>query len=267
VAVVAAAHLALLAVLLVGGSEPQAPGLGGLLAAGGLVVGLGVYDDLRWAGAPLKFTVQVGAALLAARSGWRIETIVLPGLAPLHLGGLATPVTVVWLIGTSNALNLVDGLDGLAAGLALIAAAALGVVASLHGDLPTGLLLAAVAGAAAGFLPWNRFPASVFLGDSGALWLGFMLGAASLRAASPAPGALAALVPVLALAVPLADTAFALVRRLAALRNPFKGDLRHLHHRLLAAGVEHPKAVQRLHLVAALLAATGVALDALTGWR
>lgn len=282
-AVWAAATLALLGAGVAAPGAAAVEGLGGLLLAGALVAALGLYDDLRWAGAPLKLAVQVAAALAAVRAGWRLEAVALPGLPALPLGPLAAPATVLWLAFASNAVNLVDGLDGLAAGLALAAAAALGAVAALHGRADAALLCAALAGAAAGFLPWNRHPARIFLGDSGALFLGFMLGAAALRcgpAGAPAPlawpaslagpagpagaPALPLLPALLALAVPLGDAAFAVVRRVAARRHPFKGDLGHLHHRLLAAGLDHPGAVRRLHLVAAALAALGVAAAALS---
>ena len=99
-----------------------------------LVAGLGLYDDLRWAGAPLKLTVQVAAALVAWQAGWRLEAVALPFLGPLALGPLALPATVLWLTLVTNALNLLDGLDGLAAGQAVLAAAALGAVAWLNGE-------------------------------------------------------------------------------------------------------------------------------------
>lgn len=264
VALLAAFHAAVGAWLLLAPAAPGAvEGLGGLLVGGALVAGLGLYDDLRWAGAPLKLTVQVAAALVAWQAGWRLEVVALPFLPPVALGPLALPATVLWLTLTTNALNLLDGLDGLAAGQAVLAAGALGAAAWLNGEGGLVVLLAALLGATAGVLPWNRHPASIFLGDSGSMALGFLLGAASLGAAAAAPGQVALLVPVVALALPLGDTLFAFVRRALAWKNPLKGDQGHLHHRLLAAGVGHAAAVRQLHLAALLLAVSAVALAAL----
>ena len=184
-----------------------------LLLGGLAIAGLGLHDDLHGATASTKLLVELALAGLLFAAGFRIDEVALPFLPPLALGWLALPVTVLWIAGVTNAVNLVDGLDGLAAGVALVAAAATGLLAFLGGNLLVVLLAAALAGAALGFLRSNYHPASIFMGDTGSLFLGFVLAALSLRTQHPSSTAVGLLGSALVLGLPIADTALAIGRR------------------------------------------------------
>ncbi len=235
----------------------------GALLLGGLVVaGLGVHDDLHGATARVKLLVELGLAALLYMAGYRIDAVALPFIEPITLGWLGLPVTLLWIAGVVNAVNLVDGLDGLAAGVALVAAAATGLLAAVGGSGVVVILAAALGGAALGFLRANFHPASIFMGDTGSLFLGFVLAATSLRTHHDASTAVGLLGAALVLGLPIADTALAMARR--ALRGAplFSADRGHLHHRLLGRGFGHRDAVLVLYGVS-LLSSAGAVLLAL----
>jgi UDP-GlcNAc:undecaprenyl-phosphate/decaprenyl-phosphate GlcNAc-1-phosphate transferase len=210
---------------------------GALFLAMGAVLLVGLADDMRGASPATKVAVQAAAAFgLCAQAG-AVRSIVLPWGAPIELGALAWPLTILWLIGLSNAFNMIDGLDGLAAGNGSATACVLTLAALAQGS-PVAPLAAALAGALLGFLWYNRAPASIFLGDSGSLSVGFALAALALQAATNEAGEVALAVPVLALALPLADAGLAIVRRLRARRPLFAADREHLHHLLVARGLD-----------------------------
>jgi UDP-GlcNAc:undecaprenyl-phosphate GlcNAc-1-phosphate transferase len=239
---------------------------------GGLVIAaLGLYDDLRGANALQKFAVQFGVAALLYPFGFAIEEIVLPGGA-LQLGIFAFPVTALWIVGIINAINLIDGLDGLAGGVALCAVLTNLVVASTQPHQIMTLCMATLAGALLGFLIYNFNPASIFLGDTGSLFLGYVLAASSIRThhKSTTMISVSLLVPMVALALPITDTLLAMGRRFLAGRPMFSGDREHIHHRLLRLGLSHRQVV--LVLYAASFVFGGAALivalaeDRIVGW-
>src|SRR5712671_3085959 len=216
---------------------------------GGLAIaGLGLYDDLRGANAYQKFAVQFAVAAMLYPCGYRIEQIALPGGA-LTLGIFAFPVTVVWIVGVINAINLIDGLDGLAGGVALCAVLTNLVVAASQPHLIMTLCMATLAGALLGFLIYNFNPASIFLGDTGALFLGYVLAASSIRTnhKSTTVISVSLLVPMVALALPILDTLLAMGRRAIAGRSMFSGDREHIHHRLLRLGLSQRQVVLLLY--------------------
>lgn len=236
---------ALVGTLGVTGTAPALPGL--VWIGAGLVFGVGLFDDL-WAVQPTaKLLVQMAAAGCVLATGQE--------LWPAGPAWASAPLTFLWVIGITNAFNLIDGLDGLAAGLAAIAAAGLGILAGMGSDPASAGVAAAVAGAAAGFLVFNAPPARLFMGDCGSLVLGYLL--AVLALAVPSGGTLTAfLAPALMLAVPLADTALVTVTRLRDQRPLAEGGTDHLHHRLALLWRSEPRAVLGLHaagLGAALL--------------
>jgi UDP-GlcNAc:undecaprenyl-phosphate GlcNAc-1-phosphate transferase len=249
-----------------------------VVAGGAVIAAVGALDDLIDLSAWLKLAGQVAAATLVATLGVQLQYLWIPGLGVVALGpDLGLVLTVMALVATVNVVNLVDGLDGLAAGLVAIGAVAfaayvLGTGPGPIGTVPSGaVLVAAVTGGAAlGFLPANWHPARVFLGDTGSMLLGLLLGAAAVahvgRTAAPTTADFLAsvplLLPLLVLAVPFLDTALAVVRRLVADRPVTRADLGHLHHRLLEAGHPHRRAVLLLHGWSALVAfgAVGPAL-------
>jgi UDP-GlcNAc:undecaprenyl-phosphate GlcNAc-1-phosphate transferase len=231
------------------------------LFAGGLAVAaLGVWDDLRGANARLKLTVQFAVAAMAYGLGFRIDVLESPFGGVLELGVLGLPFTMLWIAGVINALNLIDGLDGLAGGVALIAVGSIFLGAALQ-DAPLMLLFtAALAGALVGFLPYNVNPASVFMGDTGSMFLGFVLATTAIRVNQSAGSSVAILAPIVALGVPIADTLLAMTRRAFRGAPLFSADRFHVHHRLLALGLSHRQTVLVLWGASVVLALASVAI-------
>jgi UDP-GlcNAc:undecaprenyl-phosphate GlcNAc-1-phosphate transferase len=223
----------------------------GLLLGSLCVVTIGLLDDLRGVGAKNKLLVQIAAAVIAFACGMRIDAVEIPFVGSFHLGWLSLPATVAWVVGIVNAINLIDGLDGLAAGVAFFACLTNFAIASLTGNVFILLVTASLGGALVGFLFHNFYPARIFMGDSGSMFLGFMLGAASLLGAATqkSPTLIAIIVPVLALGLPILDTLLAIARRFLARRSIFSADRGHIHHRLLDIGLTHRRAVLALYLL------------------
>lgn len=230
-----------------------------LIVASLAVMLVGVVDDVRGARPRTKLAVQMAAAVFLFASGFRVERLSNPFGAAFELGYWALPVTVLWLVGMSNAFNLIDGMDGLAAGLALVSTTGLLTAAAFNGRIETALVAAALAGALLGFLPYNFNPARVFLGDCGALPVGFILAAIAVKSSIKASAAIAVAVPLLALALPILDVGLALVRRFVRRRPVLQGDRHHIHHRLVDLGLTPRRAVVTLYAVAALFTALALA--------
>jgi UDP-GlcNAc:undecaprenyl-phosphate GlcNAc-1-phosphate transferase len=232
----------------------------GILIGGGVVFSVGVVDDLRGVRPAVKVAAQVGAAVLVYLLGFQVEVLSLGGTRELTLGWLGLPLTILWIVGVTNSFNLIDGMDGLAAGIALVALLTTLTVALALGNLEVALVCATLSGALLGFLRYNFSPAQIFLGDSGSLFVGFMLAVLSVHGSLKTATAVLVLVPLSALAIPLLDTGIAIVRRW--LRGvPLSGaDARHIHHRLLAVGMSHRRAAMLMYGVAIMLAAIGVSL-------
>ncbi|HEX8245791.1 MAG TPA: MraY family glycosyltransferase [Longimicrobium sp.] len=231
---------------------------GGLLLAAWLLFAAGVVDDLYNLPPRTKLAAQIAAALMAWTFGFRIEHFTL--LGTLDLGALSLPVTLLWIVGVSNAFNLIDGLDGLATGIGLVAASTTLAVSLAVGNWEVATVCAALAGALLGFLRFNVRPARIFLGDSGSLFIGFLLAVLSVHGATKSAAAVLTVVPLLVLALPLIDTALAIVRRWLRGRPIFGADERHLHHRLVAIGLTHTRAAVLLFVMAAGLAIFGLML-------
>ena len=221
---------------------------------------IGLLDDARGVGPLAKLAVQIGAAVYLYFNGFQVHGVSNPFGGAIELGPLALPLTVLWLVGMSNAFNLIDGLDGLAAGLALVATLGLLVAAALSGRSETVLVAVALAGALVGFLPYNVNPARVFLGDCGALPVGFLLAAIAVKSSMKASAAVAVAVPLLALALPILDACLAVVRRVVRRRPVFVGDHDHIHHRLVDLGLTPRRAVITLYAVAVLFTALAMAV-------
>ncbi len=208
----------------------------GLFFGSTLILLLGLYDDLRGLSYKAKFAGQFVAALVLLAYNIRIEFITLPFREMVFLGVLVVPLTLLWVVGITNAVNLADGVDGLATGISAIAA--LVICALTFGDFPRiGLLALAFAGAALGFLPHNFAPARIFLGDSGSLFLGFTLAAFSIMTVTKQATFTTLIVPILVLGLPICDTCYAMWRRLRARRPIFQADNGHIHHHLLGLGL------------------------------
>lgn len=213
-----------------------------LAMSGALVFFVGFVDDLIGVSTWHKFAAQILAALLLVHVGWQFQVLSLPWSGAIMLGPFGPLLTVLWIVGVTNAVNLLDGLDGLAAGVVAIIAASLLAYALLLNNLGTVILMAAITGACIGFLRHNWAPARIFMGDSGSLTLGFLLAAMSVHSALKAPAAIAILVPLLALGVPVIDTLLVMVVRFLSrshgalgerLLAMFRADRNHIHHLLL----------------------------------
>jgi UDP-GlcNAc:undecaprenyl-phosphate GlcNAc-1-phosphate transferase len=233
----------------------------GLIAGGLAIAVLGICDDLRGCGAKQKFVVQFAVAALMYAVGFRIDVIANPFGSPLPLGALGFPFTMLWIAGVVNAMNLIDGLDGLAGGVAFIAIASTFVVSLVHGEPLMMLFTAALAGSVLGFLFYNFNPASIFMGDTGSMFLGFVLATTSLQTQQKSSTAVALVVPILALGVPIADTLLAMFRRAARGAPMFSADRGHIHHRLLAAGLSHRSAVLVLYGASFVLGGSALVLS------
>lgn len=237
-----------------------ASGMWGLLVSSALVLITGLIDDLRGLSPLAKLGGQLVAGLVLIASGTRIEFVTNPMGGMLYLSWWSVPVTLLWLIAITNIINFIDGLDGLAAGIVAIACAPM-VGVALAMDQPFAALLAVVlAGSVLGFLPYNFNPARIMMGDAGALFLGFMLGAISVEGALKGPTAIAIGVSVLALGLPILDTLFAIMRRLRAGRPFYKADRGHVHHRLLDLGYTQRQAVVGLYAASAALSMVAMAV-------
>jgi UDP-GlcNAc:undecaprenyl-phosphate GlcNAc-1-phosphate transferase len=233
----------------------------GLIAGGGVIVLVGIVDDFAALSPLVKLVGQVAAALVLVGFDVRIDFISNPiGGGLLQLGWLAVPLTVLWIVAMTNMVNLIDGLDGLAAGVASIAAITL-LLAAVRMNYQVGVLLtAALAGSALGFLPYNFNPAKIFMGDAGAMFLGFGLAAVAVEGALKSTATLAVAIPVLAVGLPIFDTVFAIFRRLKRGVPISVADRDHLHHRLLRLGLSHRETVIVMYFVSGWLGISALAL-------
>ena len=232
-----------------------------LFLGGSVIALLGVYDDFRGSGARLKFTVQFTVALVLYGVGLRIESITSPFGPPISLGVLSLPFTLLWVVGVVNAVNLIDGLDGLAGGVAFFAAGTNLVLALTRGDVLMALCMAALAGAVLGFLVFNFNPATIFMGDTGSMFLGFVLATVSIKTSTKSGTAVAMIVPVIALGLPITDTLLAMFRRAVLGRSMFDADRDHIHHRLMSRlNLSHRDAVLVLYALSVLFGATALGL-------
>lgn len=227
---------------------------------------LGAIDDVRRVPAKLKLLGQLLCATLAYAVGCRIGLLQLPLIGLVDASWLSLPLTVVWIVGITNAVNLIDGLDGLAAGVVFCAATTNLVVAAIGGHTMIALVMSALMGALLGFLFFNFSPATIFMGDSGSYFAGFLLAASSLVGNQKASTAVSLLVPILALGVPIFDTLFSIARRALDRRPVLSPDRGHIHHKLLDLGLTHRRAVLILYLFSALLAVSALMMSLERNW-
>lgn len=223
------------------------------LIPAGLMFLVGLLDDIHDLRPVIKLAGQVAAAVVLALLGVRIQFMTNPLGGMIYLGWWGIPLTILWVVGLTNVVNLVDGLDGLAAGVVFIAAASVFFVGLAGGQTLVALLAVILAGAMLGFLPYNFHPASIFLGDGGSQVAGFLLAAIAAAGAVKGPTTLALGVAIMALGVPIFDTFFAVVRRFWSGRPIYVADRDHLHHRLLARGFSQREAVLLVYGMTTLL--------------
>lgn len=241
-----------------------------LLGAAILVV-LGMVDDARGLSAGFKLVVQVIAAAIAAAGGSLIRYLSAPSFLSesghLDLGVWALPFTVFWIVLITNAVNLIDGLDGLAAGVSVISSICLVIVALVYSDMTVAVICGALTGGCAGFLPYNISPARIFMGDTGSTFIGFILAVASVQGLFKIYALISFAVPFFMLGLPIFDVCFAVVSRVIHGENPMKADRKHVHYRLLDMGLTKQQTVAVLYVISGLLGVTAVLLSTVHSYR
>jgi UDP-GlcNAc:undecaprenyl-phosphate/decaprenyl-phosphate GlcNAc-1-phosphate transferase len=231
-----------------------------LAMAGGATIlfAVGLADDIRGVPPLGKLIVQTVAALIVVQFGFRIDHVILPFVDLVDLGFLAIPITVLWIVGLSNAFNLIDGADGLAGGVAIIALIATAISAAVLNDRTILWCSLALIGAMLGFLRFNLPPARIFLGDSGSLLVGFLLAILTVKGMSRPNGAVFALAPIFALSYPLLDTGISMLRRWLRGEPLSRADGRHIHHQLQALGLGPRQTLMLVYSMSALVAVLGL---------
>ena len=227
-----------------------------------ILVVLGIIDDIMALKPKTKFAGQIIAALIPALSGVSIHGIVNPFVPGQYstLGIFSIPLTVIWIVGITNAVNFIDGLDGLACGVSAIATVTMFIIAVLFGEIYIALMMAALAGACLGFLPYNMNPAKIFMGDTGSMFLGYILATVSIQGLFKFYAVISFAVPFILLGLPIFDTGFAIVRRLLKGQSPLQADRGHVHHRLIDLGFDQKQSVAILYAFSALMGLTAVIL-------
>lgn len=250
-------------------TQGERPEVWGLILSGGIIVATGCLDDIMEISPKVKLLGQILAALVLMAFGVKVSVITNPiDGGVIFLDWWAYPITLLWLVGVSNAVNLIDGLDGLAAGTSAIGAVTLGIVAWQQ-DPAVAILAWLLAAAILGFMKYNFHPASIFMGDAGSLFLGFALAALSIMGVAKGAFVMSVFVPILLVGVPVLDTTFAIVRRMANGKPIFQADKAHLHHRLMALGLSHKQAVLAIYLIHGLFSLAGIVVSLLPahlGW-
>ena len=223
-----------------------------ILIGGTIILISGIIDDLKGLSPKKKMLFQLLAGLVLIIGDVKIDFVTNPftdNNAVIYLKWLSIPITLFWVVGITNTLNLIDGLDGLAAGVAMISSLSLTLVAQKFGYDTVVIMSAIVAGGCLGFLRFNFNPAKIFMGDTGALFLGFMLAAISIEGVMKSVATIAIIVPIIILGVPIFDTTFAIFRRILSGKSIMSADKGHLHHRLLARGYSQRKTVLILYAI------------------
>lgn len=230
----------------------------GILLGGTVIVAIGILDDKYQLPAKVKLLGQIAAACILVLFDIRIEWVNNPFGGYYYLDLLSIPLTIFWVISFTNVVNLIDGLDGLAAGVSAIASVTVILVSIQMGYYHVAVMTAALAGGIVGFIRYNFNPATIFMGDTGSMFIGYMLAAISVYGAVKTAATVALIVPAIALGLPIMDTAFAIMRRYSNGRPIFQPDKGHLHHRLLAMGMNQRQAVLLMYGITAMLGITAV---------
>jgi UDP-GlcNAc:undecaprenyl-phosphate GlcNAc-1-phosphate transferase len=235
----------------------------GILIGGTVILITGIIDDIYKLSPWAKLTCQAVSAIIVFAFGVRIHFIGVPlGSGYLYFPWIISLIiTVIWIAGITNTINLIDGLDGLAAGVAAIASLSLAYIAYINQRPEVALVTLAVAGSAMGFLPFNFNPAKIFMGDGGSLFLGFMLAAVSIVGPMKGAAAIATIIPVLVLGLPIFDTAFAIFRRIMKRKPIMEADKEHLHHRILSKGMDQKRTVIVFYTLSGILGIAAVLVN------
>ncbi len=230
-----------------------------------IIIITGILDDIFELSAKIKLVGQIAAALVVVLNGMQVDFINLPFDIQLQFGFLSIPITILWIVGITNAINLIDGLDGLAAGVSTIALIVISLMAILKGDVFVTSMGFILLGSTVGFLMYNFYPAKIFMGDTGALFLGYMISVLSLLGFKSVT-ALSFIVPIIVLGVPISDTFFAIIRRIVNKKPLSAPDKSHLHHCLLQFGYSHKQTVLIIYGMSAILGLAAVIFSNATMW-
>lgn len=237
-----------------------------ILIGATIIILIGVLDDLFTLSAKAKFSGQIIAALIPILSGLQIEYITMPDGKVIEFGWLAIPITLFWIVGITNAINLIDGLDGLAAGVSSIALFTISVLSMTLGDPSAFIMGILLMGSTLGFLIYNFHPAKIFMGDTGALFLGYMISVLSILGLTKSATMLSLIVPIIILGVPIIDTTFAIIRRLVNGKPLTAPDKYHLHHCLIRLGFTHRQSVICIYMLSILFSLAAIIFTRSTIW-
>lgn len=233
------------------------PTLVAMWLGGAIIVVTGMLDDVFRLRSLIKLGAQIAVAAIAVSQGVTIPFINLFGTY-IQFGAFSIPITILWIVGLTNAINLIDGLDGLSCGVSAICCGSLLLVMLLNGDGTSALLTAIMVGACLGFLPFNTNPAKIFMGDTGALFLGYVMSLLSIEGLFKFHTAMSFLIPLSIFGLPICDTAFALIRRILHGKSPFAPDRGHIHHRLIDMGFNQKQSVYILYAICGILGVSAV---------
>ena len=233
------------------------PELVAIYLGGLVIVAVGVIDDIFRINGWIKLAAQVGVALIAVSQGVVVEFVNFFGTY-ISFGAFSIPITVIWIVGLTNAINLIDGLDGLACGVSAICSVSLLLVMILKGEFYVAILTAVVVGACIGFLPFNSNPAKIFMGDTGALFLGYTMAVISVSGVFKLHTVVSFMIPLSIFGLPIFDTTFAFIRRILHGKSPFSADRGHLHHRLIDMGFNQKQSVRILYAICGILGASAL---------
>lgn len=237
----------------------------GLIIGGTIITLLGVLDDKIGVSPKVKLLGQLIAAIVVISFGIKVNVLTNPFGISAQLGLLSIPVTIIWIVGVTNALNLIDGLDGLAAGVSAISAVTLGIVAYLGGNAVFALASFILAASCLGFLKHNFYPAKIFMGDTGSMFLGFNLASLAILGLTKSVTFVSLFIPILVIGIPILDIFFAIVRRFYNKKSIFEADKGHLHHRLMALGLSHKYCVLTMYGVTLFFGISAIGLYMATG--
>jgi UDP-GlcNAc:undecaprenyl-phosphate/decaprenyl-phosphate GlcNAc-1-phosphate transferase len=231
-----------------------------------IIIIIGILDDKYELSAKVKLTGQILAACIVVSSGLTIDFISIPFLARFDLGIFAIPVTIFWIVAITNAINLIDGLDGLAAGISAISIATIAIMAGFYGKFLILTLALIVLASTIGFLFYNFHPAKIFMGDTGALFLGYSISILSLLGLYKSVTLFSFVVPIIILGVPIFDTTYAIIRRIVNKQPISAPDKSHLHHRILALGFSHKTTVLIIYGMGVLFSICAIIFSTSTLW-
>ena len=231
-----------------------------------LIIALGIVDDVYTLSAKVKFLGQIFAALIPVLAGIQIEYITIPNGNIIEFGYLAIPITVFWIVAITNAINLIDGLDGLAAGVSSIALISISVLAFSLGNVVGTFIGILLLGSTLGFLVYNFYPAKIFMGDTGSLFLGYMISITAILGFTKSATILSLIIPIIILAIPIIDTTFAIIRRVVNGKPLTAPDKYHLHHCLIRLGFTHRQSVVLIYLLSVLFSLAAIIFTRSTIW-